>query len=217
MPRLVIISDTHGMHRQVEVPNGDILVHAGDLCGHGRVAEVVDFASWLAELPHAHKVIIAGNHDWCFERTPDEAEHALSGCHYLFDSGVELMGLNFWGSPWQPWFLDWAFNLQRGKPLRQKWELIPDSTDVLVTHGPPHGILDLTHPRREHVGCAQLLAAILRVKPAVHAFGHIHEGYGQHREHGVFFANASSCTLRYAPTNPPVVLDVDHSGVRPLT
>lgn len=120
-PRLVLISDTHGMHASIDVPEGDVLVHAGDFSARGREREVADFGAWLAAQPHAHKIVVAGNHDFLFEREPERARELLGDVHYLLDSGVEAAGLSFWGSPWQPWFHEWAFNLRRGPALEEVW------------------------------------------------------------------------------------------------
>src|SRR5262245_57714244 len=144
MPRIVCISDTHTRHEELEMPPGDILVHAGDLTDLGDETDVVDFDRWLGTLPYPHKIVIAGNHDFLFERDPVRARRLITNAVYLQDSEVEVEGLRFWGSPWQPWFYDWAFNLARGEPLAAKWRLIPEQTDVLITHGPPAGICDTT-------------------------------------------------------------------------
>jgi hypothetical protein len=126
---------------------------------------------------------------------------------YLQDEAVEIEGLRIWGSPWQPEFLDWAFNLPRGAALREKWDRIPSGTDVLITHGPPQGVLDrVDEGRRE--GCADLLNAVARVRPRLHLFGHIHEGYGCLERDGTTFVNASICDRAYRPVNPPVVVDL---------
>jgi hypothetical protein len=151
-------------------------------------------------------VVIAGNHDFAFERTP-EARTWISRATYLQDEEVTVAGLRIWGSPWQPRFFDWAFNLDRGEPLRQVWSQIPAGIDVLVTHGPPRGILDRT-ARGEPVGCDDLLAAVGRVRPRLHVFGHIHEAYGKVARDGVTFVNASSCDLGYAPVQAPIVVDL---------
>jgi Icc-related predicted phosphoesterase len=190
---IVCISDTHGRHDRVPVPDGDVLVHAGDLTGHGLLDEVSRFDDWLAGLPHRHKVVVCGNHDWCFQRTPDEARRRLRHAVYLQDEGVVVEGLRFYGSPWQPWFLDWAFNLPRGAELAAKWALIPDDTDVLVTHGPPAGVLDLTK-RGDRPGCADLLDRVRVVRPGLHVFGHIHEARGAVVDGGTLFVNA--CAYR---------------------
>jgi predicted phosphodiesterase len=217
--RIVCLSDTHNRHGAIRVPEGDVLVHAGDFTLRGSREEVGAFDAWLETLPHPHKLVVAGNHDWLFERNPGEARGLLAHARYLQDSGATLDGLRFWGSPWQPWFLDWAFNLQRGAPLREKWDLIPTGVDVLVTHGPPHGICDAVEKRParvvsgllgqgSHAGCEELLQAVRRVRPRLHVFGHIHEGYGRETRDGVEFVNASCCDVRYRPVNPPVVVDV---------
>jgi len=205
--RLVLLSDTHRMLDRIVIPDGDIVVHAGDFCGHGTPTQARSFSNFFRALPHRHKVVIAGNHDRCLELDPQLGEELFTGCHYLFDSGVEIDGLHFWGSPWQPWFFDWAFNLERGPALRAKWDMIPMNTDVLITHGPPRGILDRTYSG-EQVGCDDLRAAVERVRPRLHVFGHIHEGYGEYEEAGTKFVNASICTLSYDPTNPALVVDL---------
>ena len=211
--RLVCVSDTHGLHAHVQPPDGDVLVHAGDWSRRGELPELRAFDAWLGTLPHRHKIVIAGNHDFCFEEQPAAARAALTHATYLQDSGCEVDGVRFWGSPWQPWFFDWAFNLRRGAPLRAKWALIPDGTHVLVTHGPPHGVLDVT-ARGEPVGCEELTLAVDRVRPRLHVFGHIHEAFGTLARGGTLFVNASFADLRYRPANRAVVVDVDEGGAR---
>jgi predicted phosphodiesterase len=207
MPRLVLLSDTHGQHKGIRVPDGDVLVHAGDFCTSGKEGQARAFARWFEEQPHEHKVVIAGNHDRCLELDPPLGAQIFEGATYLLDQAATVCGLRFYGSPWQPEFLSWAFNLPRGEPLRQVWSKIPDGIDVLVTHGPPFGILDRTVGGL-YVGCEELRAAIDRVRPRLHVFGHIHEGAGTHVEGGALFVNASNCTVSYQPTNPPIVVDL---------
>ena len=206
--RIVAISDTHGLHADLAVPAGDILIHAGDLTMNGDEDDVIAFNAFLGELPHPDKIVIAGNHDFCFERDPKHCARLLTNAIYLQDSAVVLHGLKFYGSPWQPWFYDWAFNLRRGQPLQEKWNLIPPDTDVLITHGPPQGIHDFTSDG-EHAGCADLLAAVMRIQPRLHVFGHIHEGWGRTSEMHTTFINASICTLDYRPINPAMVFDCE--------
>jgi Icc-related predicted phosphoesterase len=203
--RIVCISDTHARHAGLVVPDGDVLVHAGDLTRRGSEKDVRAFDDWLRTLPHRHKVVIAGNHDFCFENR-DDARTWITAAHYLQDSGVTLDGVRFWGSPWQPRFFDWAFNLDRGASLRAKWNLIPAGTDVLITHGPPEGILDRCADGQE-VGCADLLDAVRRVRPKLHVFGHIHEAYGR-VDRGTVFVNASTCNLEYKPVQAPIVVEI---------
>ena len=204
--RLVLISDTHSLHDAVDVPDGDVLVHAGDSTRRGRPEEIRAFDAWLGTLPHPYKVVISGNHDFAFERDP-QARTWIRNATYLQDEGIGIEGLRFWGSPWQPRFFDWAFNLDRGAPLAEKWALVPDDVDVLITHGPPMGILDRIY-RGEHVGCEALLEAVIARRPRLHVFGHIHEAYGAFERDGTTFVNASTCTLTMQPTNPPVVIDL---------
>lgn len=205
--RIVCLSDTHDQHDQLQVPDGDLLLHAGDATMSGTAAQIEAFDRWLATLPHRHKVVIAGNHDWGFQRTPARARSLLRHATYLEDDETTVEGLRIWGSPWQPWFYDWAFNLQRGPEIAAKWALIPTGIDVLITHGPPAGLLDRTS-RGDDVGCADLLAAVQRTKPRLHVFGHIHEGYGTVERDGTRFVNACNCTERYHPVQPPIVVDL---------
>ena len=229
MPRLVIISDTHNQHSLLDLPNGDILIHAGDFSGTGTARQVAAFIEWFSSRPHPHKVLIAGNHDltlhegyyeqmwWRFHRAreDDAAIRALveekqrgGALHYLLDREVEAAGLRIYGAPWQPEFCGWAFNLPRGEESARKWAAIPAGVDVLVTHGPPLGALDRL-ASGERVGCADLAREVFgRVRPRVHAFGHIHESYGVVDVQGVRCVNASSCDLGYHITQPPIVVDL---------
>lgn len=205
--RIVCLSDTHGRLDELRVPDGDVLVHAGDFTRRGDPAEIRAFAASLHRLPHRDKVVVAGNHDFLFEREPDVARALLGDVHYLCDDGVTVGGSRFWGSPWQPVFFDWAFNLPRGAALAEKWALIPSETDVLVTHGPPGGILDRT-VHGQGVGCDDLTAALARIRPRLHVFGHIHEAYGRLERGGTEYVNASICDVDYRPAHAPVVVEL---------
>ena len=205
---LVFISDTHGKHNEINVPDGDILIFCGDMCPRGELSDVRDFSQFLKKLPHKYKVVIAGNHDKPFEndrRTQAEELITSTGAIYLNDSGVEIEKIKIWGSPIQPWFYDWAFNKQRGKEIKRHWDMIPSDTNLLITHGPPYGILDQTN-RGEKTGCKDLFNKVKEIKPKVHAFGHIHEGYGKVTKNKTTFINASNLNLKYQATNPPIVL-----------
>ena len=177
MTRIVAMGDTHNRHASLVVPDGDILIHAGDLTGRGSLPELEAVAAWLRSQPHPHKLVIAGNHDFALERNPVAARALFQGLTFLEDSEVTVAGLRIWGSPWQPWFHSWAFNLQRGADIDAKWKLIPEGIDVLVTHGPPLGFGDLVD-QQERVGCEDLLRHLGRVRPKLHLFGHIHEDRG---------------------------------------
>jgi Icc-related predicted phosphoesterase len=214
--KICCISDTHSHHRKLTIPDADILVHAGDISWRGELPIIQDFANWLKEIPIKHKIVIFGNHEIGLERGPkrDPAIKMIkdSGAIYLEDSGITIDGINFWGSPIQPWFHDWEFNRQRGKDIDFHWKKIPDNTHVLITHGPPYMIRDLV-PRgvfdHENVGCVDLLNRISDLKELkMHVFGHIHSGYGVTKIEQCSFVNASSCTESYAPSNAPIVVEI---------
>jgi Icc-related predicted phosphoesterase len=206
--KCVTIADTHGMYRDIKIPDGDVLIHAGDITMRGKLSELNDFNDWLGEQPHKHKIIIAGNHDWCFERQKEASIKIITNAVYLEDQSIEIEGHLFYGSPWQPWFLNWAFNLQRGKEIQEKWDLISNDVDVLITHGPAFGILD-RNINGENAGCENLLSKIEEIGPKVHVCGHIHEGYGQIVRHSIKFINASVNNERYMPTNNPISFILD--------
>ena len=125
--------------------------------------------------------------------------------------------MKFWGSPWQPWFYDWAFNLNRGHDIKQKWDLIEHDVDVLITHGPPYGILDKTIHEQTHVGCEELKKCVLRLKPKLHVFGHIHEGYGTYRMGDTVFINACILNVHYQPVNKPIIVELINGIVHATT
>lgn len=175
---VVAMADTHGFHAQLTVPRGDVLIHAGDMTQRGTWPQLQAFHDWFVALPFDHKVLIAGNHDFLFQDEPLRARALFRDVIYLEDSEATVAGLRIYGSPWQPWFHDWAFNLHRGPAIEQKWKRIPTGLDILVTHGPPAGLGDLCWDGRQ-VGCADLLRHVERARPRFHLFGHIHEARGQ--------------------------------------
>jgi len=204
--RIVALADTHTFQADLgELPAGDLLIHAGDYCRAGRLDEFLPVARWLRALPFRHQVLIAGNHDWCFLREFDAVRAALGrDIIYLQDADVTIDGVRIWGSPWQPEFRGWAFNLPRGQPLAEKWEKIPTGIDVLVTHGPPAGIGDRIDDA-ERAGCEDLRAAVRRVKPLLHLFGHIHQSGGVWRDPSTCYANVTTWECERGPT----VFDLD--------
>ena len=206
--RIVAVADTHLFHGELVVPDGDVFVHAGDLCRGGDLDELREAAAWITGLPHAHKVVVAGNHDWAFVHAPAAARAALGDLVYLQDGEATIGGLRFWGSPWQPAFHDWAFNLPRGAALAAVWAKIPAGLDVLITHGPPEGFGDRS-PIGGRAGCAELRRRVAEVRPRVHLFGHIHQDGGTWRDHDTVFANVTTWECERAPT----VIDVDAGGV----
>ena len=208
--RIVCISDTHGTHRRLSVPDGDVLIHAGDFMTLGRsVEEIIDFNRWRGEQSHRFKIVIAGNHDFLFVLSPAKARTHLTNASYLENSGVHLGGFYFWGSPMVPVTSDWAFHVERGAASRKYWDKIPVDTDVLITHGPPLGTLDKPHLLASRLGCQELTRAILRVKPKLHVFGHIHGGYGVERAlNHTCLVNCAVLNEDYVLTNKPVVIDL---------
>lgn len=211
--RLVCISDTHGEHEAVDLPEGDVLVHAGDITAHGVEQDLQRFLEWFSSRPFAHHIFIAGNHDNWLEAEPElsAARVAESGVCWLDDSGCQIDGVSFWGSPITPRFHEWAFMRDPGADIERHWQMIPESTDVLITHGPPFGILDLVERGAgltEHTGCPSLLEAVSRINPTLHLYGHIHEGYGERLKDGVRYINASTMNNRYRIQNSPVVIDL---------
>ena len=134
--RFVLVSDTHMHHGRVFVPPGDVLVHAGDATSRGTPPQLRSFAAFAAAQPHHHKAVIAGNHDFGLQQTPTPGAE-LFGDAYLCDAGRELDGLRAWGSPWPPWFHDWALNPPRGPPCTDSRALPPPPPTPTVTHAPP--------------------------------------------------------------------------------
>jgi Icc-related predicted phosphoesterase len=216
--RIVAISDTHGQYRdsRLVIPDGDVLIHCGDALNRGTLAELRTFAQWLDNKPHKHKILISGNHDWCWQREPDAALSLLGdSTTYLCDTMVTIDGVNFYGSPWTPRFYQWAFMKDRGGDMKQIWDALrrtaeSNPIDVLITHGPAYGHGD-NAPRKRRAGCLELLHAIKEVRPKVHLCGHIHEGHGlsySDEIEGTLFANVSICTGDYKPTNPATVITI---------
>jgi len=207
--RIVCLSDTHCQTNSIDVPDGDVLIVAGDVCLSGRMHELQQFDEFLGQLPHKHKLFVAGNHDIPFDCfTTEKAATLLKNATcYLESSSIEIEGVKLWGSPWQPEFFNWAFNLPRGPRLAEIWAQIPNDTDVLVTHTPPYGILDRVDSG-EHVGCEDLRRALQRVKPKVHVFGHVHEDRGVMELNGTTFINACICNERYMAVHQPIVFDL---------
>ena len=204
--RVVLMSDTHGHHRDVAVPDGDLLVHAGDFTYfNGSTRATRDFNDWLGQLPHGSKVVIPGNHDSGFV---DLAfRELITEAKLLINEGTVMDGLRIWGSPVTPG--DWgAFGPETADERERLFSQIPKYTDLLITHGPPQGILDHTTPKGKPQGCEQLLAAVRRVKPRLHVFGHIHQRYAMFRSADTLFVNAALAGPDYNIARPPIRLEM---------
>jgi Icc-related predicted phosphoesterase len=218
--RIVIISDTHTYHRKVVVPDGDVLIHCGDITNRGELSTIKDFSNWLRDLPHKNKTLIFGNHELNMENGPHRnvAINMITdaGATYLENSGAEIEGLKFWGSPVTPRFFDWEWNVNRGKDIAAIWKKIPDDINILITHGPSYGVLDLVEDnlsnmgRDLHQGCEELAKRIKELKNLkLHCCGHLHtDGGKQVNINGVTYANAAICTEQYRPINNPVIIDL---------
>ena len=221
--RITFISDTHNKHKQVtsHLFGGDLLIHAGDMSSMGHQHEIQQFCKWFNELEdYDHKVFIAGNHDWGFQNNVEkimEIVNSYKWIDYLQDdmfmfgkTGNQEDMIKIWGSPWQPEFYNWAFNLpRRGEELKEKWNLIPADIDILVTHGPAYGYVDRVIGRPENLGCELLAEAIKAKKPKIHVCGHIHSGYGYIFDGETHYINASVLNEQYNYANKPLTVDWD--------
>jgi Icc-related predicted phosphoesterase len=207
--KFVAISDTHCRHLNLKLPKGDVLLHAGDISYKGERGEVIDFLGWFSKQNYTYKIFIAGNHDFFFEKAKWADIEAIipKDVIYLNDSGISINNISVWGSPVTPWFFNWAFNRYRGAAIRKHWNMIPDETDVLITHGPAFGLHDIV-VNGTNTGCKDLLQRIMEVKPKVHVCGHIHEGYGSIKKGETRFINASVLNESYELVNKPIVFEI---------
>lgn len=256
MFKIVLISDTHNRHENIYVlkpgdtrdsdevlynisggvflpAEADMVIHSGDMSNMGGEIEVERFLIWFSALPYKYKILIAGNHDFLFERQRGIAQDLLKkfpNIIYLENDFVEIdmnegwrsiansgeqgstivpeNKLKIWGSPITPWFHSWAFNRVRGEEINKYWAHIPDDIDILVTHGPPAGILD-TILIGEGRGCEMLIERIKQIKPKLHVFGHIHEAAGHEEIDGTHYVNASVVNIRLQLSHKPVIFEVD--------
>lgn len=208
--KILCISDTHNKHKQLRnLPSADVIVHAGDFSSMGYEWEIKNFLNWFSKLPYSYKIFIAGNHDWLFENNSILAKSLVpENVIYLEDDGIEIDGVKFWGTPVQPIFCNWAFNRSEEKLIRH-WQAIPDNTDVLITHCPPHTILDLCFNDNAHKGSPSLYYEIFeRIKPKLNVMGHIHEGYEIKVIDDVTFINASVLDENYVCVNKPILIEL---------
>lgn len=208
--KLVCMSDTHRDYAKVKVPDGDVLIHAGDIDIWGYENELVAFNEWLGALPHKHKIIIAGNHDKLLQMYHKEnIINHLSNAIYLENDSCTIDGVKFWGSPVTPRFGEWFFMHDRGTDIQTIWDMIPTDVDVIITHGPPYGIGDaVSFPTCEHVGCSNLLKTVKNIKPKVHVFGHIHSGHGITISNDIKFVNASVMDEEYTLAYEPIQVTI---------
>ena len=221
--KIVIMSDTHLLSQDIiPVPSGDILVHCGDCLNRGDFKELPRFLNWFFGLDFPYKILIPGNHDFCFD---NEYKHlslkevtkfngAGQQVHLLIDQSIEIEGVKFYGSPWQGSLPFWA--CYRDKKFRKlAWASIPNNLDFLITHVPPHGILDQAYSwadgcygksKKVNAGSKLLRTSVLKKTPKYHVFGHIHEANGIHNQEGITFINAAVLDRNYKYKNPPIVI-----------
>lgn len=216
--RIVLISDTHSLQLHFDkLPEADMIVHSGDVSKRGTRSQVLDFFAWYSSLPYRYKIFIAGNHDFLFEQDPEFIQKNLpDNLIYLENSGIEIEGIKFWGSPITPWFYDWAFNRMRGDDILKYWNMIPKDTNYLITHGPPYLLLDKVNNRynaTDNVGCKDLKNKLFTLPDLrIMQFGHIHEARGYTQLNNIHLFNASSLNEEYAPQMPYYyLLDVNPS------
>lgn len=219
------ISDTHLTTALRDLPGGDILIHAGDALNNGYLSDLNSFKIDMLEAAKKYKHIlyVPGNHDVCFETNFELAKQIIEevpGLVVLHDKTITINGIKFYGTSWQPFFYDWAFNVGEWKyideggkinwtdsvKLTEYYSRIPGDTQVLITHCPPYGIRDNVGDMSKagrRTGSLELLNRIVELKELkAHVFGHIHYSQGAEDRNGIKFINAAICDENYDPINP---------------
>ena len=209
--KLLLLSDTHGQNDVLKtLPATDVLIHCGDSTRYGSRDNLREFAEIFGDCDAPVKILIAGNHDACFAKHPIEARQIVAerGITYLQDDWVAIEGIKFWGIPWTPIFLDWYFMANEEKRI-EKWGLIPDDVDVIISHGPPYGVLDqLLRGGGKRVGSVEHRNRVFSIQPTLNVFGHIHETYGQTHYGEMDFINCSLLNFYYEMVNQPMVYEL---------
>lgn len=207
--KICCISDTHMGHNELKMPEADVLVHSGDFLGVSNEKELILFNFWLSNLNYEKIFVVPGNHDGEFEKNFHYAESLLSNAIVLCDKEYVHDGIKFYGSPWTRTFYDWWF-MKDTPDLIPHWKNIPSDTDVLITHSPPHLILDRVNGKDKNAGCAELRQEVItRIKPKLHIFGHLHMDGGKYIEQdGITFCNASMNNDNYLIARDPMVFEI---------
>lgn len=204
--KIICISDTHNKYQMLDgrLPNGDILIHAGDLVSHGTVEEIQNFINWYSKQPHEYKIFVGGNHDGALEHSKERIT-IPNNLIYLENEQIIINGLKIWGSPVSPPFRSFGFMWDEEK-RESLYKKIPENCDIIINHSPPFGTLD-TVLEGMQVGCKYLAENISRIKPKVVICGHIHESYGYILKEGILYINPSIMTRWYQPTNSPIIVE----------
>ena len=201
--KILHLSDTHGAHHRFrELPEADILVHSGDFCMIGEEREALDFLNWFCDLPYRHKIFICGNHDSCLYGA--NIDGLDNNVHYLCNSGIEIEGLKFYGVPM---FTEDCVSSRQARNYAQ----IHNDTDILITHSPAYGILDLDDSidgEVIHYGSEEILDCVMKVQPRAHLFGHIHRSHGLMTQNGIIFSNGAIMNDDYTKLNKPNVINL---------
>lgn len=224
--KVIHISDTHNKHNQIYWPfnlsDADMIIHSGDFSGVGAKYELENFFYWFQNLPIKYKIVIAGNHDKCFdskfwgvnsnmeEYSKDIIKEFTKNENnfFLMNETIEIEGINIYGSPWSKWFHgdNWGFNIPLGTD-EEFYSKLPNKIDILVTHAPPLGKLDRTN-NGNYAGCESLLNKVKQIKPKYHLFGHIHEGAGETFDGDTIYLNSSIMNFLYEPVNSPQIFEI---------
>lgn len=215
--KIVSISDTHEKHRQLIIPECDILIHSGDCTNRGSLLKLYDFCTWIAQQPARHKVLVYGNHELGFSSGSKRQEAVDTpkqfGINYLENSEIVIDGIKIYGSPITPFYFDWEWNVNRGSEIAKVWSQIPNDTNILITHGPPHGILDLVEEdfceTDQHQGCEELRKKVDQLSNLkLHVFGHLHGNNQLIELNNKIFINAAMVDDKHRIIREPVVIDL---------
>lgn len=210
MTKIVAISDTHHKHYYLDLPEGDILIHAGDFTFRGTEVERYLVRDWLEHVSsrYKHVIFISGNHD--IGMTPDTTRalrDKYPNIYHLHDSGCEIDGIYFYGSAYTVKFCNWGFG-ETEEDLVKRWNHIPKKTEILITHGPPRTVLD-KNKNGECCGSSSLFNKIKQLPNLKHhIFGHIHEGYGSECIENINFHNVSILDENYKIKNKPTIIEL---------
>lgn len=204
--KILHLSDTHGVHHRLcNLPEADIVVHSGDFCMIGEEREAIDFLNWFCDLPYTHKIFICGNHDQCLYGA--NIDGLDKNVHYLCNSGIEIDGVKFYGVPM---FTEDCITSRQAR----NYANIPDDTDILITHSPPYGILDLDDSIDSefiNYGSEELRDRVMQISPRAHLFGHIHRQHGETTQNGVIFSNGAIMNEDYSKLSVPNIIEIRYA------